>query len=156
VKTYLVTRFTLAGANGSVDKPPCRDCYTVVYDGHCTVCTRIVEVLRSWDGEDMLDIVASQAPGVQARFPWIPAGAYAESVQVIAPDGKTFQGAAAVEELLRVLPRGKFVSWIFFVPGIRGIAERLYRWIARNRYKLGCGDHCQRRPEHLNYDDGTD
>ena len=28
----------------------------------------------------------------------------------------------------------------------RTIADRFYKWFARNRYKLGCGAHCQSRP----------
>jgi predicted DCC family thiol-disulfide oxidoreductase YuxK len=153
VQSYSVVRFTVAGMT---ERPVCETCYTVIYDGYCNVCSRIVKVLRRLDRDRVLNIVASQTPGVQARFPWIPAGAYAESVQVVTPGGETFQGAAAVEEILRVLPKGRLLSWIFSVPGVRGIAERLYRWFARNRYKLGCGDHCQYRPQHLHYDDGID
>ena len=119
--------------------------YTVVYDGTCKVCTRLSNVLRRWDREQ-LEVVASQAPGVMARFPWIPAKAYAEALQLIGPGGKTWQGSAAIEQLLNILPRGRLISWIFHIPFIRTLADRFYRWFARNRYQLGCGDHCQSRP----------
>jgi predicted DCC family thiol-disulfide oxidoreductase YuxK len=122
------------------------DRYSVVYDGSCGVCQRAVDGLRRWDRERILDIVASQTPGVQTRFPWISARAYAESIQLIAQDGRTWQGAAAIEELLRVLPKGRWISWLFVLPFARPLAERFYRWFARNRYKLGCGDHCQYHP----------
>jgi predicted DCC family thiol-disulfide oxidoreductase YuxK len=29
---------------------------------------------------------------------------------------------------------------------VRALADRFYRWFARNRYRLGCGSHCQSRP----------
>jgi len=75
--------------------------YTVIYDGDCRVCGRIVDVLTRWDRNRELEIVASQAPGVRERFPWIPTRAYVESMQVIrASDGKTWEGAAALEQLL--------------------------------------------------------
>ncbi|MFN2398513.1 MAG: thiol-disulfide oxidoreductase DCC family protein [Gemmatimonadaceae bacterium] len=119
--------------------------YTVVYDGHCKVCGRMVGVLREWDTNGVLEIVASQANGVHARFPWIPAPAYQESMQLIAPNGRTWQGAAAIEQLLTVLPRGRWMSWPFKLPFARGLAERLYRWFARHRYRLGCGEHCSYR-----------
>ena len=154
--TVPVVRFTVRGqpatsagvpaASSALGRP-----YTVVYDGTCKVCGRIVDALREWDREGMLEIVASQQPGVQARFPWIPARAYAESVQLVARDGTTFQGARAVEEIIAVLPRGRWIAWIFRVPFVRPIAERFYRWFARNRYKLGCGEHCQLRAEQLDY-----
>ncbi len=94
----------------------------------------------------MLEIVSSQTEGVQSRFPWIPARAYTESIQLVGTDGRTWQGAAAIEQLTTVLPRGRLFSWIFRIPLVRPLAERFYRWFARNRYKLGCGEHCTYRP----------
>jgi predicted DCC family thiol-disulfide oxidoreductase YuxK len=127
--------------------------YTVVYDGTCGVCQRVVDRLRRWDRNHLLDIVASQAPGVRERFPWIAASAYAESIQLIAQDQRTWQGAAAIEELLRVLPRGRWISWLFVLPFARPIAERFYRWFARNRYRLGCGAHCAYHPAEVPRDE---
>jgi predicted DCC family thiol-disulfide oxidoreductase YuxK len=70
-----------------------------------------------------------------------------ESMQLIrASDGKTWEGAAALEELLNVLPKGRLISWMFEVPLVRPLVGRFYRWFARNRYRLGCGDHCAVRP----------
>jgi predicted DCC family thiol-disulfide oxidoreductase YuxK len=120
--------------------------YTVVFDGDCKVCTRLSKVLRSWDTTRQLEVVSSQSPGVMARFPWIPPRAYAEALQMVAADGTTWQGAAAIEQLLNVLPRGGWIAWVFRIPFVRTIADRFYKWFARNRYKLGCGAHCQSRP----------
>jgi predicted DCC family thiol-disulfide oxidoreductase YuxK len=117
--------------------------YTVIFDGNCNVCTRSVNVLRAWDTSGMLEIVPSQHPDVATRFPWIPARAYADALQLVAADGTTWQGAAAIEKLLGVLPKGKLISWIFHIPFARSLADRFYRWFARNRYQLGCGAHCQ-------------
>ena len=150
--TVPVVQFTVRGEVA----PPCPSCeYTVVYDGTCRVCTRLASVLRKWDRHAVLEIVPSQAPGVMARFPWIPARAYAEALQLIRADGETWSGAAAVEQLIDVLPRGRLVSWLFKIPFARRIADRLYRWFARNRYRLGCGDHCMTRPPDVLFDDGS-
>ena len=128
--------------------------YTLVYDGTCKVCGKLVGVLVRWDrGSRLLEIVPSQLPGVQARFPWIPARAYTESVQLIGPGGETWQGARAVEQILDVMPKGKLVSWVFKLPFARPLAERFYRWFARNRYRLGCGEHCTYRGEMVDYGD---
>jgi predicted DCC family thiol-disulfide oxidoreductase YuxK len=86
-----------------------------------------------------------------ARFPWIPAKAYGEALQLIGPGGRTWQGAAAIEQLLTILPKGKLVSWLFKVPFVRVLADRFYRWFARNRYRLGCGEHCQLRPAEVDF-----
>ena len=139
-----VVRFTVAGQE-TASRGLGRE-YTVVYDGDCRVCTRLAGVLRKWDRKHRLEVVSSQQQGVMARFPWIPPGAYAEALQLVATDGTTWQGAPAIEELLRILPRGRLIAWVFSVPYVRGIADRFYRWFARNRYRLGCGAHCQSRP----------
>jgi predicted DCC family thiol-disulfide oxidoreductase YuxK len=118
---------------------------TVVYDGDCKVCTRLSRLLAAWDTRRQFEIVPSQAPGVKARFPWIPPRAYAESLQVIDQSGRTWQGAAALERIIDALPRGRLLSWVFSIPFVRPLAERLYRWFARNRYRLGCGEHCSYR-----------
>jgi predicted DCC family thiol-disulfide oxidoreductase YuxK len=139
-----VVRFTIAGndtATAGLGRA-----YTVVFDGDCKVCTRLSNVLRKWDSTRQLEVVSSQSPGVMARFPWIPPQAYVEALQLVAEDGTTWSGAAAIEQLLNVLPRGALIAWIFKVPFVRTIADRFYRWFARNRYKLGCGAHCQSRP----------
>ena len=150
--TVPVVRFTVRGHDERLEQLHERP-YTVVYDGACSVCQRSMNVLRRWDRKELLAIVASQTPGVHARFPWIPARAYVESVQLIDRDGRTWQGAAAIEQLLMILPRGRLISWTFHIPFVRVIAEALYRWFARNRYRLGCGDHCQYRLLDLDYHD---
>ena len=154
-----VVRFTYGGeesepvatAIGDSGRP-----YTVIYDGHCKVCGRMVKLLTRWDKKQILEIIPSQATGVHARFPWIPERAYTESVQVISNrDGKTWQAAAALEELLEIMPRGLLISWLFKIPFVRPIVDRFYRWFARNRYRMGCGDHCAVRPADLDYGDGS-
>jgi predicted DCC family thiol-disulfide oxidoreductase YuxK len=142
--TVPVVRFTVADqaeATPGLGRP-----YTVVFDGDCKVCTRLSRVLRDWDRRRELEVVSSQQPGVMARFPWIPPRAYADALQLVAADGTTWQGAAAIEQLLDVLPRGRLISWVFSIPFVRTLADRFYRWFARNRYRLGCGAHCQSRP----------
>lgn len=150
MQTVPVVRFTAAGDDpggkarvvGTAGRP-----YTVIYDGNCKVCGKLVSVLVDWDKKGVLEIVPSQAPGVHARFPWIPPRAYAESVQVVRnSDGETWQGAGAIEALINAMPKGWLIGWVFKIPFIRPLAERFYRWFARHRYRLGCGEHCQYRP----------
>ena len=149
--TVPVVRFTVAGhehASRELGRA-----YTVVFDGDCKVCTRLAKVLREWDCHRELEVVTSQQPGVMARFPWIPPRAYVEALQLVAANGTTWQGAAAIEQLLRVLPRGRLISWVFKIPFARAVADLFYRWFARNRYRLGCGSHCQSRPLHVMWAD---
>jgi predicted DCC family thiol-disulfide oxidoreductase YuxK len=143
-----VVRFTVADVDAAAgsERP-----YTCVYDGNCKVCTRLTKVLNRWDRDDQIQIVPSQASGVMARFPWIPSHAYTEALQLIGPGGETWSGAAAIEKLLDILPKGKLLAWVFHIPFVRGLADRFYKWFARNRYRLGCGEHCQLRPPDVDF-----
>lgn len=116
--------------------------YAVIYDGHCRICTKLSHVLTRWDRHGELAVVPSQLPGVREAFPFIPDRDYLESLQLIGPGMQRWQGAAAIEQLLTILPRGGAIAWIFRVPFVRVLADRFYRWFARNRYRLGCGEHC--------------
>lgn len=152
MKTFPVVHFTVRGVDAEASAGLGRP-YTLVYDGMCRMCTRLSNVLTRWDGRRQIEIVPSQATGVMARFPWIPARAYSDAIQLVGPGGETWQGAAAIEQLLNVLPRGPWISWIFRIPYVRALADRTYRWVARNRYRLGCGEHCQARPLNVAFPD---
>ena len=153
--TVPVVRFTVQGRDYPADAPtsgsPGRP-FTVVYDGYCKVCKRLVGVLTKWDSKGALEIVPSQTPGLGARFPWIPARAYLESLQFVDHRTETtYQGAAAIEHIIDALPKGKLITWVFSIPFVRPLAEKFYRWFARNRYHLGCGEHCQLREPVLEF-----
>ena len=150
-KTVPVVKFVVKGQPDDVPCEPGSRPYTVVYDGHCKVCGKLVTLLRKWDRNAMLEILPSQNSCVRSRFPWIPDRAYLESVQLIGPNGRTWQGAAAIEQITDLMPKGKLLTWVFSIPFVRPLAEKFYRWFARNRYKLGCGEHCQLRAADLDF-----
>ncbi len=106
--------------------------WTVVFDGECGICRRSVERLRSWDTEGRLRMVPFQGPGVMDRYPQIEEAEFREAVQVIAPDGRYWSGADAVEQALRQAGRRRLAG-LFTLPLARPIARRVYRWVARNR-----------------------
>lgn len=129
--------------------------FTVVWDGTCKTCQQLVRLLEQWDRDDQIELIPYQNSSVLARFPWIPAEAYARAVQLVGPGGETWQGAAAVEQLLRILPHGRLLAWVFDVPLLGRALDRFYRWFARNRYRFGCGEHCQARTLQVDYGEGS-
>lgn len=120
--------------------------YTVVYDGTCKVCGRLVRLLERWDTRELIEVLPSQNTSVLTRFRWIAPERYADAMQLIGPRNRTWEGSAAIEELLRILPRGELLGWAYRVPFFDVLFDRFYRWFARNRYRFGCGEHCQSRP----------
>src|SRR5450759_547982 len=101
MKTTVAGEETREPVASAIDDSGCR--FTVIYDGDCKVCGRMVKLLDRLDRNDELEIIPSQAPGVRARFREIPPRAYVESVQVVRKsDGQTWQAAPALAELLTV------------------------------------------------------
>ncbi len=97
------------------------------------MCQGWVDRLRTWDREGTLQYVPYQDPSTPQRFPWIPAEAYPEAMQLVAPDGRTWEGAGAAEVLASRLPGGGPLAWMFRIPLARPVADRVYRWVADNR-----------------------
>lgn len=117
--------------------------WVVVYDGDCTVCNRAANAIRDRDRDARFELVPYQNEGVRARFPDIPPEDFEAAIQLIGEDGVRWQGAAALEKILRILPKGRRIAWLFRIPLIRPIAEVFYRWFARNRHRFRCGEHCE-------------
>ena len=119
--------------------------YTVIYDGDCSVCLRFIDYLRRLDPEGAVEVVAYQEDGVPARFPWIDPARFDEALQLVGPDAgprDTWEGARAIEQLVRILPRGPRLDWVFQLPFARPVFAWGYRNFARNRRRFGCGEHC--------------
>lgn len=149
--TIPVVRFVFGGllADAAGSGRP----WTVVYDGQCKVCGRLVKLLRKWDTGQEIEIVPFQNSSVLDRFPWIPAEAYAQAMQLVGPGGQTWQGGYAIEQLLEILPYGGLLGWAFSIPFFGELFNRFYRWFARNRYRFGCGEHCALRAPQLDFPD---
>lgn len=117
--------------------------YTVIYDGACGMCCRLARTLVELDRKRVFEVAPSQQGGIEERFPWITREALDRALQLVRQsDGRTWEGAAAVEQIVRRLRGGRLVSWLFAVPFARGAADRVYRLVAENRSRLGCGEHC--------------
>jgi predicted DCC family thiol-disulfide oxidoreductase YuxK len=128
-----------AGTLGRQVKRSKRGAWYLVYDGDCRFCARSIALLASWDRAKRLKFVPFQDAAELARLPFIPREALEQAMQLVSPDDAVFAGAAALPPMLRLLPMGRAVSWIFAVPGVSLAASKLYRILARNRHKLGCG-----------------
>jgi predicted DCC family thiol-disulfide oxidoreductase YuxK len=114
------------------------DQHVLVFDGGCGYCRNWVNRVQQWDRNGSLEFLPFQAPGVRERFPWIPEGAYSDAVQLVAPNGATWEGAGAVEKLLTLLPGGRPLALLFRIPTARRAADAVYRWVAAHRATAAC------------------
>ncbi len=108
---------------------------TVLFDGNCPVCQASVRRLEGWAPEGTLELLDNRDPCVSERFPWLGETELSESLHVIGPGGETWEGAPAIERLIKALPGFRRGSWVFRLPLVRPLASRIYSWVAANRYR---------------------
>lgn len=116
--------------------------HTLIFDGACAMCMRWMGRVRSWDSQGVFEYLPLQDPSIPDRFPSLERDALEQEMHVVGPEGRIWKGAGAVERIVALLPAGRWVSWIFALPFARPIADRVYRWVAKNRSSMGCGEHC--------------
>ena len=114
---------------------PTNSAPTLIFDGECGLCRQAVERVRRWDRERVLRFVPFQDETEVARF-GIALPALAGAMHLVFPDGRVYAGADAMRELFRLLPRRRWLAWLFRVPGAMPAARRMYAWIATRRHCL--------------------
>ena len=116
--------------------------HVLIFDGACPMCVRWMGQVRHWDEHASFEYLPLQDPSFPDRFPDLDQEALKRDMHLVGPDGRIWTAAAAVEQILHVLPVGRWLGWLFKLPFARPIADRVYRRVADNRSRLGCGSHC--------------
>ncbi|UCC73573.1 MAG: DUF393 domain-containing protein [Gemmatimonadota bacterium] len=117
--------------------------WTLIYDGDCDFCRRQVGRVARWDSRGRIEAIPFQDVDL-ARL-GVSRAAAEEAMHLVAPTGSVWHGAEAAREVLRLLPSGRPLVWLFGLPGAMFAAERLYRWIAKRRHRFGCESAVCRR-----------
>ena len=118
----------------------------VLYDGACGICTRQVARLPWWDSQGSLAYLSIHDPEIARRWPDLSRERLLEEMCIVDVHGERHWGPYALRYLTRRLRRLWWAAPLFHFPGFMWVGEPLYRFIARNRYRLsrtGCdGDAC--------------
>ncbi len=118
-------------------------CWTLIFDGDCGFCRRQVRWIQRHDARGLIAPVPLQVADLD-RY-GVSRAAAEEAMHLVAPSGTVWRGAAAARELLRLLPGIRHLVWVFHIPGVMFVAERVYRWVARRRHRFGCESPVCRR-----------
>ena len=103
----------------------------IVYDGGCHLCRRAAgRLARSLPAETGTS--SFRDPGALGRFPGLDAARCEAALQLVRKDGTIFSGVEAVVQSLRGRWFGTLLR-AYYLPGIRPVADALYRAIARRR-----------------------
>ena len=82
-----------------------------------------------------VELVDFHLPGALERFPGLTHAECMRAAQLVTSDGVA-SGLEAIVRALGTRSIFKVVAPLYFLPGIRPLADALYRWVARNRYRF--------------------
>jgi predicted DCC family thiol-disulfide oxidoreductase YuxK len=118
----------------------------LIYDGHCRLCTREATRLARWVG-GRVGLESYRDPAVIARHPGLTPELCEQGLQLVMPDGRIVSGAEAAAATLRLRAPLAPLAWLYYLPGVRQLANVIYRAIVRNRFRLGgatcAGEECR-------------
>lgn len=107
----------------------------VLYDGHCRFCVGSAKQLRRLLGDSGVELRSFREEGVLAAFPGVSLERCEQAMQYVRADGRVFEGAEAVVQALGRRPWGVVLK-VYYVPGLRQLADALYRLVARYRFRI--------------------
>jgi len=108
---------------------------TILYDGACGLCRASIARLRHIDSRGLVETLDLHDPSVPTRFPQVNPEEAMRLMQAVDAQGRVYSAVDAWARVGRALPGWKLIAWILLVPGIHFVAQRVYAWIARNRYR---------------------
>jgi len=107
----------------------------LIYDGTCGFCQRQVDRLQRWLGPSF-GAIPYQSNEARELFRDLSEDELASKVWAII-HGRRSSGAEAICRLLNLRRRFRLVTWLYWLPGLRQLADAVYRWVAANRYRFG-------------------
>jgi predicted DCC family thiol-disulfide oxidoreductase YuxK len=105
----------------------------LVYDGECEFCTRLARWVEQRDRKDRVAVKPSQESGLTEALGLtrVEVGRAAWAVE---PGGRKFEGAAAINRVLRELGGGwSLAASLYGVAPVRWVEDAYYRRVARRR-----------------------
>ena len=115
----------------------------VLFDGHCAFCRKSVELLRKLDWLKKLDYVDVRDEAQPClREPLVSAAPLLEQMHVLTRDSQRLHGGyRAIRWLAWRLPALWLVAPLLYLPGMTWLGQKLYLWVARNRFKIVPCEH---------------
>jgi predicted DCC family thiol-disulfide oxidoreductase YuxK len=110
---------------------------TLIYDAECPVCRGSVEwVRRQASSPGAFAFLPCRSPEARERFPSVGEADCLRAVHLVLPDGTILAGEKAIPEILRRLPRWRFLAAPLSLPGAAFLSRLLYRSFAAHRYRI--------------------
>lgn len=110
---------------------------TALYDGNCLICRSTCETMRALDWLQRIEFIDLHERALwQDRYPELELERLLAEIHVIDERGTIYAGFAGSRRMLRETPLGLPLWLLLKLPGAEAIGRRVYRFIARRRYRI--------------------
>jgi predicted DCC family thiol-disulfide oxidoreductase YuxK len=101
----------------------------IYYDGVCRLCSGLIDRIEHSREADSFEPIAIQKE-VPAGMPYAEAD---RDMHAVDAEGRVYKGADAVRYIMSRYPRWRWLASLASLPGLKQLANLLYRLIADNR-----------------------
>ena len=110
---------------------------TALYDGNCLICQSTCTTVRAFDWLKRIDFVnLHEDEAWRGQQHDLKRDQLMGEIHVLDQEGRLYAGFQGTRRLLKELPLG-FPFWLLLqLPGMDGVGRRVYRYIARRRYRI--------------------
>jgi predicted DCC family thiol-disulfide oxidoreductase YuxK len=116
---------------------------TVYYDEQCPLCNRTATVVSHFDLAQAVLFRGLQGHARECRaLDGISEGELLQDLYAVDGNGKLYRGLDTYIRILRAMGYAAPLGWLLNLPGVYGLAARVYRRIADQRQRLACGGAC--------------
>ena len=117
--------------------------YTVFYDANCRLCAASRRRLERLRPRARLTFVDVRDDAMMRDFPMVDRAAGLRQMFVLDPAGNVAGGYDAFLSLAPTIPLIRPLRHVLRLPPVRAVGRGVYRWVARNRYRLGGAVSCE-------------
>ena len=107
--------------------------YFLIFDDSCPVCRTGVDHVRRLDRSGLVTPVPLSKPRLPAGIALPSQDELTREIHLINAQGKVWRGAEAVAKVAQLYPKTRFWGRLMDLPGIRRVAAKVYRVVARYR-----------------------
>ncbi|RSL32874.1 DUF393 domain-containing protein [Salibacterium salarium] len=115
--------------------------FVVFYDEACGLCQQSKHEIEKWDRNQLITWRSIQDPDILKEYPFLKEKNVQQAMHLLENDTFLYTGYAAVKRIVQRISIGKWLTPLFYLPGIDWAGDRIYKMVAKNRHKF-TSHHC--------------
>ncbi|RSL34199.1 DUF393 domain-containing protein [Salibacterium salarium] len=106
------------------------------YDESCGLCQQSKHEIEKWDHHQLITWRSIQDPDILNEYPFLKERNVQQAMHLLEKNTYLYTGYAAVKRIIQLIPAGKWVAPLLYLPGADRAGDKMYKLVARNRHKF--------------------